>query len=307
MLNETALRRVDLNLLLLFQTVLRERHVGRASRALHVSPSAVSHGLGRLRELFQDPLFLRTPKGVVPTVRAMQLSEPVSDVLGRAQQLIEGFHSFAPEKSDRGFTIGTLDAPATSFLPSLLARIQRVAPKVRVELRHVGLDDAFAALDAHRVDLIVLPLVESIPARFEARKVYREEFVSVAHAKHAFLRRPTLRNYCKAAHLLVSPAGGSRGFIDDALAVRGLARRVSVVVPTFLLGMAVLAESTLVGSMPRRVVERHAKRFNLRTVPVPLPLAVPRSTIYVVVPKVALLDAGIAWLFDLVQDEQPDA
>ena len=157
------------------------------------------------------------------------------------------------------------------------------------------------------VDLIVLPLVESIPARFEARKVYREEFVSVAHAKHAFLRRPTLRNYCKAAHLLVSPAGGSRGFIDDALAVRGLARRVSVVVPTFLLGMAVLAESTLVGSMPRRVVERHAKRFNLRTVPVPLPLAVPRSTIYVVVPKVALLDAGIAWLFDLVQDEQPDA
>ena len=59
--------------------------------------------------------------------------------------------------------------------------------------------------------------------------------------------------------------------------------------------------------MPRRVVERHAKRFNLRTVPVPLPLAVPRSTIYVAVPKVALLDAGIAWLFDLVQDEKPDA
>ena len=186
MLNESAVRRVDLDLLLLFQTVLRERHVGRASRALHVSPSAVSHGLGRLRELFQDPLFLKTPKGVAPTARAIQLAEPVSDVLGRAQHLIAGFQSFAPEKSDRNFTIGTLDAPATSFLPSLLARIQGVAPKVRVELRHVGLDDAFAALDAHRVDLIVLPLVESIPVRFEARKVYREEFVAVARAEHRF-------------------------------------------------------------------------------------------------------------------------
>jgi DNA-binding transcriptional LysR family regulator len=302
MLNETARTRVDLDLLLLFQVVLRERHVGNASRVLHLSPSAVSHGLGRLRALFGDPLFLRTPKGVVPTPRALQLAEPVGDVLGRARQLEEGSRSFAPGRSDRSFAIGTLDAPATWFLPPLLARIQRVAPGIRVEARHFALGDAYAELDAHRVDLVVMPLFEPVPARFESRKLYREEFVAVARAGHPFLRRPGLQSYCGARHLLVSPAGGPRGFIDDALAARGLSRQVSIVVPNFLLGMAVLAESDLVATMPRRVVERHAKRFNLRTAPVPLRLAVPRSVIYAAVPKVALLDAGVAWLFERVQE-----
>ncbi|HWN07502.1 MAG TPA: LysR family transcriptional regulator [Steroidobacteraceae bacterium] len=305
MLNETAVRRVDLDLLLLFQVVLRERHVGRAAGALHVSPSAVSHGLKRLRALFRDPLFLRTPKGVVPTARALQLAEPVSDVLGRAQQLLAGSRSFTPATSDRSYTIGTLDAAATSFLPPLLARIRRVAPGVRVELKHVGLDDAFAELDAHRSDLLFMPLADSIPARFEARKVYQEEFVVAAPEGHPFLKRPTLHSFCNSAHLLVSPAGGARGFIDDVLAARGLKRQVSVVVPTFLLGMAALAGSSLVGTMPRSVVERHAKRFRLRTAPIPLPVTVPRSTIYAVVPKVALRDAGIAWMFELLLGANP--
>src|SRR5262245_19661591 len=302
MLNETARARVDLDLLLLFQAVLRERHVGKASRALHLSPSAVSHGLGRLRAVFGDPLFLRTPKGVVPTPRALQLAEPVGDVLARARQLTEGTRSFAPGQSDRSFTIGTLDAPATWFLPPLLARIQRVAPGIQVEARHFALGDAYAELDAHRVDMVVTPLVEPVPARFEARKLYREEFVAVARAGHPFMRRPGLRSYCRAPHLLVAPAGGTRGFVDDALGAHGLSRRVSIVVPSFLLGMAVLAGSDLVATMPRRVVERHAKRFNLRTAPVPLRLEVPRSVIYAAVPKVALLDAGIAWLFERVRE-----
>lgn len=293
---------MDFDLLLLFQVVLRERHVGKAARALHLSPSAVSHGLGRLRGIFRDPLFLRTPKGVVPTSRALQLAEPVGDVIGHAQKLLEGSRAFSPAKSDRSFTIGTLDAPATWFLPSLLARIQRVAPGVRVEAKHVGLDEAFAALDAHHVDMVVLPLSDSLPARFVAQRLYREEFVAVARAGHPFMKRPGLRSYCRTPHLLVSPAGGARGFIDDALAAHGLSRQVSIVVPSFLLGMAVLAESALIATMPRRVVERHARRFNLRTAPVPLRLEVPKSIIYAAVPKVALLDSGIAWLFSLVRE-----
>ena len=90
MLNRTALRSVDLNLLVLFDVVMLERHVGRTARALHVSPSAVSHGLGRLRALFGDPLFLKTPKGVVPTARAQELAEPIRDLLGRAGHLLRG-------------------------------------------------------------------------------------------------------------------------------------------------------------------------------------------------------------------------
>ncbi len=85
MLNEIDLSRADLNLLTLFEVVLRERHVGRAAARLNLSPSAISHGLKRLRVLLNDPLFLRTPKGLVPTARAAQLSKPVPDVPARVR------------------------------------------------------------------------------------------------------------------------------------------------------------------------------------------------------------------------------
>jgi DNA-binding transcriptional LysR family regulator len=86
--NGIDLRRVDLNLLVLFQAVLEERHVGRAADRMSLTPSAVSHGLGRLRRLLNDPLFLKTPKGVVPTARAAQLSVPIGDLLARARSVI---------------------------------------------------------------------------------------------------------------------------------------------------------------------------------------------------------------------------
>ena len=86
MVNAIDLSRTDLNLLVLFEVVLEERHVGRAADRLNLTPSAVSHGLGRLRRLLNDPLFLRTPRGVVPTARATELSSPVADVLARARE-----------------------------------------------------------------------------------------------------------------------------------------------------------------------------------------------------------------------------
>ena len=82
-MNETDLTRIDLNLLVLFEAVYSERHVGSAAKRLHVSSSAVSHGLGRLRELFDDPLFLRNPKGVVPSARAEALAQPIAEALSR--------------------------------------------------------------------------------------------------------------------------------------------------------------------------------------------------------------------------------
>jgi DNA-binding transcriptional LysR family regulator len=84
MLNEINLTRVDLNLLVLFEAVFRERHVARTAARLNLTPSAVSHGLSRLRLLLNDPLFLRTPKGVMPTARAIDLAEPIADTLARA-------------------------------------------------------------------------------------------------------------------------------------------------------------------------------------------------------------------------------
>jgi DNA-binding transcriptional LysR family regulator len=88
MLNRIALSRIDLNLLVVFQAVLEDRHVTRAAGRLNLTPSAVSHSLGRLRHLLNDPLFLRTPKGVMPTARALELGAPVADILARVGRVM---------------------------------------------------------------------------------------------------------------------------------------------------------------------------------------------------------------------------
>src|SRR6476659_1665872 len=103
MLNTNQLSRIDLNLLILFQIVLEEGHVGRAAGRLNLTPSAVSHGLGRLRILLNDPLFLRTPKGVVPTERESELTEPIADVLARVRRVISTAEPFDPATSTRRF------------------------------------------------------------------------------------------------------------------------------------------------------------------------------------------------------------
>src|SRR3982750_3302309 len=130
MLNKTDLTRIDLNLLVLFEAVLEERHVARAAARLHVSPSAVSHGLGRLRELMHDPLFLRQPKGVVPTDRARQLATPIADGLERARQVISRAEKFDPRHSARRFVIGAPDGVTAVLVPALLDTLQREAPGI---------------------------------------------------------------------------------------------------------------------------------------------------------------------------------
>src|SRR5262249_56029206 len=104
-----SLSRVDLNLLVLFHTVLEEGHVARAAGRLNLTPSAVSHAIGRLRHLLNDPLFLRTPKGVVPTARALELGEPVAEILARIGRVISSAVPFDPATSGRPFMISPPD------------------------------------------------------------------------------------------------------------------------------------------------------------------------------------------------------
>ena len=107
-MNQIDLSRIDLNLLVVFEVVLRERHVGRAAERLSLTQSAVSHRLARLRRLLNDPLFLKTPKGVVPTARAAELQAPIADVLAQVRQVVASAGPFDPARSARRFTIGEI-------------------------------------------------------------------------------------------------------------------------------------------------------------------------------------------------------
>src|SRR5262245_14872338 len=132
MLNQIPLSRIDLNLLVVFRAVLEEGHVARAAGRLNLTPSAVSHALGRLRHLLNDPLFLRTPKGVVPTARALELGGPVADILARVGRVMASAVPFDPTRSARRFVIGAPDAVMASTM-----RAEEHTSELQ-SLRHLG-------------------------------------------------------------------------------------------------------------------------------------------------------------------------
>src|SRR4051812_40357412 len=235
MLNAVDLAGADLNLLVLFETIMGERHVRRAAERLHVSPSAVSHGLSRLRRLLGDPLFLRTPRGVVPTDRATELSEAIADILARVRSVVATAEPFDPARSTRRFTIGAPDGAASVFLPPLLDAIQRTSSRIALSVRQLlpvqgapspslAWRDALAELEARALDIAVIPLGD-LPARFVKRPLYDEDFVIAMRAGHPFAKDRRLRGYCAQRHLVVSQSGDPSGFVDAALARRGLVRQ----------------------------------------------------------------------------------
>lgn len=313
MLNQTDLSRIDLNLLVLFEIVFRERHVGRSAERLHLSSSAVSHGLGRLRALLGDPLFLKTPKGVVPTERALQLATAVAEILARIRGVVSTAAPFDPRHSTRRFVIGAPDGISSVILPSLLETLSATAPGVDVGIRqllpaqgfsvpHLAWKDALKELEDRAMDVAIIPF-DDIPVRFHKAKLYEEEFVIACKKGHSFQRNPTLKRFCGLDHLVVSHTGDVSGFVDVELAKRGLGRRVALTVPNFMFALSVLAKTGLVSALPKRFVEIHGGRFGVVAVKAPLPL--PRFSINIVVPKVAMMDAGLAWLVGSLTEGRP--
>jgi DNA-binding transcriptional LysR family regulator len=308
MLHEINLSRIDLNLFVLFEAVREEAHVGRAAERLNLSPSAVSHGLSRLRRLLNDPLFLRTPKGVVPTGRAEELAGLIAEILAQARRVVATAEPFDPKTSTRRFTIGAPDGALAAILSPLLDRLRETAPSVDIGIRQVlplpgpvEADRAWsvglAELESRALDIAILP-IDRVPPRFSVHALFAEEFVIGMRKGHAFARKPTLDRYCDARHLVVSMAGDPFGFVDKALAEHGRSRRIALTVPNFMLALALVADSDLLAALPKSLLSRSAARFGLQSVAAPLPL--PNFQISAIATRAALADAGVAWLFGVL-------
>ena len=314
MLNQIDLSRADLNLLVLFEIVLDERHVGRAAQRLDLSASAVSHGLGRLRRLLGDPLFLRTPKGVVPTARATELAEPIADILARVRSVVSTAEPFDPKTSTRRFTIGAPDGVSAVVLPALLAALDRVAPTVDISVRQLlpphGIAQAERAwqpalddLEARAIDIAIVPL-RDVPADF-ARQASVQGGVRGRRARGTSLRQA-------ADPRSVLPDAASAGVAhrrcpwlrrSSFSPSRVRSRRIALTVPNFMMALAIIAETDLIAALPGQLVAMHAERFGVVGVEPPVPLR--SDEIRAVVSKAALMDAGVAWLFGVLHDSHP--
>jgi DNA-binding transcriptional LysR family regulator len=313
MLNEIDLSRADLNLLVLFGTVLRERHVGRAAQSLNLTPSAVSHGLGRLRRLLNDPLFLKTPKGVVPTARAAELAEPIADILARVKRVVSTSAPFDAEQSSRRFTLGAPDSMAAVLLPPLIKMLRKKAPGIDLSVRQIlpppqgrpGTNPWQQALDdveGRVLDFAIVP-IDELPARFWGRTLVEEDFVIAARRGHPFIEAPNLDTYCRMLHLVVSLTRDTSSLIDHALATQGRSRRIALAVSNFMLALGLIAETDLIAALPRSLVKTHARRFGLVSCEVPLMLR--KFQVQVLTTRSAMMDAGVAWFLEVLVNSMP--
>jgi len=262
---------LDLNLLRVFDTVLRDRSVTSAARHLGLTQPAVSNALGRLRAQFEDALFVRTPTGMDATPFARELAEPVRQALALLESALAHGPGFDPATSTRAFRFYMSDLGQIEFLPPLVERSQRVAPGVRLEAVALEVEDIGDALAAGALDLAVgfLPGLGP-PVRRQA--LFRDPYVCLVRADHPDIgKNLTRKQFLAASHALVSYKGGHR-VIEEALERAGLARRIALRVPHFTVVPMVLERTDLILTLPSRVARVYLQRGRFRSLPPPVPI-----------------------------------
>ncbi len=280
---------VDLNLLVVLSVLLDERSVTAAAGRLARTQSAISHALGRLRELFDDPLFIRVGATMQPTPRAEALREPLVELLRRAEGLVFVPSCFDPAAAALRLRIAASDYQQLVVLLPALARLRELAPGVDVEVAGPQAD-LVRALALGELDLGMI--VGATPSGLESEPLLDDRFVCVVGPKLR-LRRLDLETYAGLAHALVAPVGRPGGFVDDALATCGLTRRVAVVLPNFLSALRLVEDSELILTLPERLVDA-VGGSGLRRLPPPLEL--PTLALGVAWHERVANDPAIAWI-----------
>lgn len=265
------IRRIDLNLLVALDTLLDERNVTRAAARLSLSQPTVSGMLNRLREIFGDPLFIRTQRGILPTPRAQALAEPLKQWLADADALTRPA-AFDPETAALTFTIQLNDYFQQSLLVPYVAALGCEAPGVRLAVKpltDIGLPEELARGE---MDLAVT-VSDFAPPELPSLMLYSERYVGAVCAGHPLAGgRVSLADFCRFDHVIVSPTGGSfEGPTDDALAAVGRTRRVRLSVPSFLVLPDVLLTGHIIGVVPERLLRDQGGSIEKFRLPVRVP------------------------------------
>lgn len=293
------LARLDLNLLLVFHHLLREKRVSAVATVLGMSQPAVSSALGRLRTSLGDELFLRTQHGMAPTPYALQLAEPVATALDGLQQALNVRAAFDPATSERRFTLAMTDVGEMYFLPVLMDELAQTAPGVTLQVVAVTSASLGADMASGRTDL-ALGLLPQLQAGFFQQALFRQPYVCLMREGHPLAAAPslTLADFAAASHVRVIAAGTGHGRVDEALERQGLQRRIRLTVPHYVALGDVLGHSDLIATVPERFAQRVTTPFGLTTRP--LPLAVDGSVIHQFWHARLHKDPGHQWLRGMV-------
>jgi DNA-binding transcriptional LysR family regulator len=268
---------IDLNLLVAFDALIAERSVTRAAARIGRTQPAMSAALSRLRALFRDDLFVRSPSGLQPTPRAVELATPLSESLAQIQRTLEYTQEFVPAAALSTFTLALSDHPAFALLPDLVGRVTAEAPGVVLHVR--GFSDREQARellergDAHAA----VGVPASWGSNVVSQPLFQEHFVSVVRRGHPLAKgKLTLKRFLSYPHLLVSPEGDRRSLVDAELAKLGAARHVALSLSQMYAAPGVIASSDLVATLMAGVARQFTRTFALHHLEPPVRLPSPR-------------------------------
>lgn len=253
------LRSVDLNLLVVLDALLTEKHVTRAATKVGLSQSAMSSALRRLRTLMRDDLLIRNASGMEPTPRALQLEEPLRQLLRQAERLIKSDHSFDPGTTEQHYRLRMSDVLEYLLMPTLLAQLEREAPHVTLDVVHLPPRQTVIALDADDIDVAVSMDLEHTSA-VRAMPLFDDRMVCVMARDHRHAAdEMTMELFLELPHLKVSISSTDGRYVDATLAGMQRVRTVALNVPHWLVVPHLLRHSSMIAVMSARLADRFAQ------------------------------------------------
>ncbi len=275
--------RIDLNLLVYLDVLLRERNVTNAANHLGLSQPALSNGLRRLRELFDDPLLIRTSEGMVPTARAQELQPIIRDVLAKVDKAVQPQAAFDPTKDAHFFRIMAGDYAESTLFPHVLRRLRKEAPGIVLDFMTPS-DVSFLDVEQGKVDMAINRF-DSIPQSFHQKAVWADHFSCLLSVNNPILEDFSLDTYLQASHIWVSKTGMGvgvgmnpldaqhLGWVDEALRSIDKKRRIAVFTRHYQTAMLLAEQNDLIVTIPSKAAQ--LQRDNPRVVIKEPPFEIP--------------------------------
>lgn len=290
---------VDLNLLVAFEALYQERNVSKAAARIGLAQPSLSNALSRLRHVFKDELFLRSPQGMIPTARAEELAPLVLEALGLVRGLLAGNAAFDPRTVKQSIVIAAADYFELTILPSLLRYLAEHAPGIRLHTKFLEKEFIAEQIDRREVDF-AFGVMPGLPARVLSMPVVEESFVCLLRDGHPLRQeRLSLERFLSTPHVLFSLRADARGIVDEELAKMGLQREVGLSVSNFISLAFIVKESDMIATVPRRVAEALAAYLPIHMMPPPL--AIPPFHLNLMWSKAMENDPLNRWLRDVIK------
>lgn len=270
MVHDQALSAIDLNLLVVLRALLTERHVTRAAARIGLSQSATSHALSRLRELYGDPLLVRSGRALCLTPRAARLLPLLERGLGELQLAVSGEPEFQPTSARRTFTLGMADYLQALIIGPLLRRVAKRAPGI--DLSVVVFPNLRDLVESGGIDL-ALTVSSSDLRGLSHEPLFEEGFMCMVRRGHPRIKKTlSLDTYLAERHVAIAPSGTPGTLVDTVLAQHGLERRIALRVTNFLIAPVVVSQTDFINTMPTRLARQLAETYSLRVVSAPIEL-----------------------------------